>query len=98
MLRDQELRAKNEAGEDVEAEESSSENEKEGEKSEIASGVEKFLAKSIVPEIFTNQGRISILAVYAMLVIVAAYGCSQVTIDFSIQFFVNEGAYVYDFF
>lgn len=33
-----------------------------------------------------------------MLCAVAAYGCSQVQIDFSTQFFINEGVYVYDFF
>ena len=67
-------------------------------KHEVASGVEKFLVETIVPEVFSNQGRISILATYIVLFIVAVYGVSQVKIDFKTEYFIKPDARVYNFF
>ena len=38
------------------------------------------------------------LVVYLLLVITAAYGCSKVEIDFSVEYFIGSDAYIYDFF
>lgn len=65
---------------------------------EYASGIERFLGERLAPEILSDEGRITILTVYAILMIIAAYGCTQVTVDFGVDFLISEDAQVYGYF
>lgn len=52
------------------------------------SKTEEFLAKKIAPELMSHQGRITLLAIYFVLVIGAVWGASNISINFSIDFFI----------
>ena len=63
-----------------------------------ASKTEKCLEKYLAPYILSNVGRIILLVVYVILISVAAYGCTQVEIDFKVTYFIGETAFVYDWY
>ena len=60
-------------------------------KEEYASSVEKFIATVYAPELTSTQGRLSVLTIWAMLLICAIYGCLQVEINFKFEYFIPEG-------
>ena len=62
----------------------------------MSSRVEKFLKEKVSRELFTNQGKVSVLLIWSVGTLIALYGCTQVEVDFKIDFFIKEGAYVYD--
>ena len=44
------------------------------------------------------QGRAFATVIYTVLILIAVYGCIKVRTDFKVNFFINEDAYVYNFF
>ena len=46
----------------------------------------------------TNVGRIILLVAYLVWICVSIYGCTQVRIDFKVEYFIKEDAYVYNYF
>ena len=67
-------------------------------KIEYASSIERFLGESLAPEVLSHEGRITILTAYAILMVIAAYGCSKVTVDFGVDFIISPDAYVFGYF
>ena len=52
----------------------------------------------LAPELLSHEGRVVVLVVYILMMFLAGYGCSQVKIDFKVDFFIAESAYIYEFF
>jgi hypothetical protein len=67
-------------------------------KPSYSSGVEKFLAEKVAPEILSTEGRIAILSVYFVMAIVSVWGCMNLNIDFKVTYFISEEAYVFQWF
>ena len=44
-------------------------------------------------ELFTNQGKAAIIFIWTIGTIIAVYGCTQVEIDFKIDYFIPPEAY-----
>jgi hypothetical protein len=55
---------------------------------EYSSAVERFLATQYAPELTTFQGRITVLAIWACAVVVAAYGCTNIEVNFKFEYFI----------
>ena len=66
-------------------------------KLEVSSTIEKWLKLKVAKELFTLQGKATILIIWTVLTIVAAFGCSQVVTEFRYTFFIKPGAYSYNF-
>lgn len=58
---------------------------------QYSSGVEKYIATVYAPELTTYQGRMSILIIWAMLVICAINGVMHVSINFKYEYFIPPG-------
>ena len=58
---------------------------------QYSSGVEKFIATLYAPELTTYQGRMSVLIIWAMLVICAINGVKHVSINFKYEYFIPPG-------
>lgn len=63
-----------------------------------ASKTEMCLEKYMAPYVLSNAGRIIFLVIYVVLIAGAAYGCSQVEIDFKVTYFIGETAPVYEYY
>ena len=68
------------------------------ESSSEASKTEKCIDKYLAPKLLTSAGRITLLVIYALLIGLSAYGCTQVKIDFKVTYFIGEDSPVYGFF
>ena len=66
--------------------------------SELASATERFLHYRFAPELLSHEGRIGIVSIYILSGLAAIYGCTQVRIDFSIDYFIGDKAYVKRFY
>ena len=64
----------------------------------VASQTESFLKTVLAPELLSANGKIAILFMYAILVITAVYGAMKVTVDFRVDYFINEGSLIYNYF
>jgi len=42
----------------------------------------------------SKEGRITVLALYFVLTVFAIYGARQLRVDFSIDYFVDDGSYI----
>ena len=73
-------------------------NQEEHAESELASATERFLHYRFAPELLSHEGRIGIIAIYILSGLAALYGCMQVEIDFSIEYFIGKTSYVKDFY
>jgi predicted RND superfamily exporter protein len=61
---------------------------------EYTSSTEKFLDKYFVKELMSKEGRITVMAIYFVLTIFSLYGASKLEVDFSIEYFVDDGSYI----
>ena len=52
----------------------------------------------LAPELLSFEGRIVVLTIYFVMLIGAFYGCLQVEIDFSVDYFITQDAYIYEFY
>jgi len=77
---------------------SPSKQEKNKEKLEVSSSIEKFLKERVAREVFTTQGRIAVLFIWIIGILIAANGCARVEIDFKLRFFLKPYSAVYKFF
>ena len=67
------------------------------EEHEYASALEAFIDKYLAPEILTNQGRMFILVLWVIMICVSLSGAKQITMNFSLEFFLIPGDPVTDF-
>ena len=67
------------------------------EEHEYASALEAFIDKHLAPEILTNQGRMFILVLWFLMICVSLKGASNITMNFSLEFFLIPGQPVTDF-
>ena len=58
---------------------------------EYASGLEAFIDKYLAPEVLSNQGRVFILLLWAIMTGFTLIGANQVTMDFSMELFLIPG-------
>lgn len=63
-----------------------------------SSRVEEFLGTKLAPEILSTEGKISLIGIYLVIGVISAVGCSNLKIDFDIQFFIGPSAYVSQWF
>ena len=64
----------------------------------MASATERFLHNRLAPELLSFEGRIVVLTIYFVMLIAAVYGCTKVEIDFSVEYFIGEDSYIYDYY
>ena len=64
---------------------------------EYASALEAFIDEHLAPEILTNQGRMFILVLWVIMIFVSLSGARQITMNFSLEFFLIPGQPVTDF-
>ena len=65
---------------------------------EYAGMIEKFIATVMAPELLSYQGRITVLTVWALMLVCAIYGGTQVEINFAKEFFIPPDTEVEKFF
>ena len=65
---------------------------------EYPSFTEKFLAVYVAPELLSENGRISVLAIWTILTVVALLGIPFLSIEFDINFFISEDKYAFQYF
>ena len=63
---------------------------------EVSSRLERYLKEKVSRELFTRQGKASVLLIWSVGTLIALYGCTQVEVDFKIDFFIKPTAYVYN--
>ena len=63
---------------------------------EVSTKLERYLKEKVSKELFSRQGKTSVLFIWTVGTFIAAYGCTQVEVDFKIDFFIKPGAYVYN--
>lgn len=56
----------------------------------VASYTEIFLLNRWAPELFSKVGKVSVIFVFAVWALIAAYGVSQVAIDFNFDMFITD--------
>ena len=66
--------------------------------SEVASATERFLHNKLAPELLSFEGRVVVLTIYLVMLIGALYGCLQVKIDFSVDYFITSDSYIYEYY
>ena len=66
--------------------------------SEEASKTEKCIYRYMAPCLLSTAGKIVTIVVYVALIAAAAYGCTQVEIDFKVNYFIGETSSVYGWF
>ena len=59
---------------------------------EYASGIEKFIATILAPELMTLQGRIAVLVIWSLTALCAIYGATQLETNFAQSFFIPPGS------
>ena len=64
----------------------------------FASATERFLHFRVGQELLSHEGRIVVIVIYLLSILAACYGVTQVKIDFSVEFFIGDTAYVKPFF
>ena len=64
---------------------------------EYASLIERVIATYVAPEAMTNQGRFTILTVWALLAAGSIYGASQIEFNFHIEMFIPRDSILLDF-
>lgn len=67
------------------------------EKEIAASRTEIFIKKYIAPELISTPGQISVLVIYAILLVTCIYGISDLKIYYGRDLFVPEGMISYDY-
>ena len=75
---------------DKETPEDTSDEKKEDE--EYASFLEKIIATYLAPETLTQEGRLTILTIWALLATCSILGASNIQSNFSIEFFIEPGS------
>lgn len=63
---------------------------KDEEETTVASYTEIFLLNKWAPELFSRVGKVSVIFVFTVWTVFAAYGCSQVKIDFDFDMFLTD--------
>lgn len=63
---------------------------------EVSSRLEKYLKTKVAKELFSRQGKATVLFVWTVGTLIAIYGCTQVEIDFKIDFFIKPTGNVYN--
>jgi len=53
---------------------------------------ERFLDKVFAKELLTREGRIGVIILYLIMTIGGIYGVQQLEVDFSIEYFVDDGS------
>ena len=56
-----------------------------------ASAMEECIATCFAPENMTNEGRYGIIVMFVILTIVMSWGCYNVEVNFSTEFFIPAG-------
>ena len=69
----------------------------ESSKLEVSSGVERWLKEKVSRELFTVQGKATVLFAWTIGTLIATYGCTQVSVDFKLEFFIKPTGYMYDY-
>ena len=62
----------------------------------MSSKLERYLKKKVSKELFSRQGKTSVLFIWTVGTLIAIYGCTQVEVDFKMEFFIKPGSYVYE--
>ena len=63
---------------------------------EVSSKIERYLKTKVAKELLSKPGKVSVILIYVMTTIVALYGCSQVVVNFKLEFFVKPTGIVYN--
>ena len=62
----------------------------------MSSGLERYLKKKVAKELFSRQGKTTVLFTWTVGTLIAIYGCTQGEVDFKIDFFIKPTANVYN--
>lgn len=65
---------------------------------EYSSAVEKFITTVFAQKLLSFPGRITVLIAWVLLLVVAAFGVSQVSTGFSMELFIPEDSHTDKFF
>ena len=63
---------------------------------EVSSRLEGYLKSKVAKELFSRQGKMTVVFAWTVGTLIAIYGCTQVEVDFKMEFFIKESANVYN--
>ena len=63
---------------------------------EVSSRLEGYLKSKVAKELFSRQGKATVIFTWTVGTLIAMYGCTQVEVDFKMEFFIKESANVYN--